>query len=221
VVILFFIELIVLFFLSRQLTSELSLLFYKIFKSQKVAIFLMAIIFLPGTVIHEFSHAIMAKALFVYVGKMSLFPQLNGNSLKLGSVEVGKTDIIRNFLIGIAPFIVGTTLLLFALFYFFTNHLFGFNLLTVLALVFTFMMANTMYSSKKDMEGAIEFILLIVAPIITLYIAGVRVPGLTLEILNGQNLQDFFKTACILLGIPLILDLAIIVFGKIVNKVDY
>lgn len=178
----------------------------------------MAMLFLPGTVIHEFSHALMAKVLFVYVGKMSLFPQLNGNSLKLGSVEVGKTDIIRNFLIGIAPFIIGTTLLLSVLFYFFINQLFGFNLYTVLVLTFTFMMANTMYSSKKDMEGAIEFILLIVAPIIVLYFVGVRIPGLTWDLLSGQNLQDFFTTACILLGIPLILDLAIVVFGRVAIK---
>ncbi len=204
--------------MSRQLTSELSLLFYKVFKNQKIAIWLMAMLFLPGTVIHEFSHALMAKVLFVYVGKMSLFPQLNGNSLKLGSVEVGKTDIIRNFLIGIAPFIIGTTLLLSVLFYFFINQLFGFNLYTVLVLTFTFMMANTMYSSKKDMEGAIEFILLIVAPIIVLYFVGVRIPGLTWDLLSGQNLQDFFTTACILLGIPLILDLAIVVFGRVAIK---
>ncbi len=217
-VIIFFLELVVLFFLSRRLTSELSLLFYRTFKSQKFAIFLISAIFLPGTIIHEFAHAVMAKALFVYVGKMSLLPSLNGNSLKLGSVEVGRTDIVRNFLIGIAPFMVGTTLLLGMLFYSFSNKLLGFNLFTFLVLIFTFVIANTMYSSRKDMEGAVEFFLLIIIPIIFLYFVGVRIPGLSWEGLNNEVLNNYFMTASILLGIPLVIDGAIILFGKIVNK---
>ncbi len=217
-VIIFFFELVVLFFLSRKLTSELSLLFYRTFKSQKFAIFLISVIFLPGTIIHEFAHATMAKVLFVYVGKMSLLPSLNGNSLKLGSVEVGRTDIVRNFLIGIAPFMVGTTLLLGMLFYSFSNKLLGFNLFTFLVLIFTFVIANTMYSSRKDMEGAVEFFLLIIIPIIFLYFVGVRIPGLSWEGLNNEVLNNYFMTASILLGIPLVIDGAIILFGKIVNK---
>lgn len=217
-VFLFFIELLLLFFLSRQLTSELSTLFVRIFRSQKVSVFLIALIFLPGTIIHEFAHAIVAKLLFVHVGKMELMPSLTGESLKLGSVEVGKTDIVRNFLIGVAPFIVGTSLLLGLLFYSFNEQLLGFNLFTFCVLLFTFVLSNTMYSSKKDMEGAIEFFLLIIAPVIVLYFLGVRIPGLTWEIVNDQSLNNYFQTGAVLLGIPIVVDVAIILFAKIINK---
>ncbi len=178
----------------------------------------MAILFLPGTIIHEFAHAIMAKALFVYVGRMELMPQLHEDSLKLGSVEVGKTDIIRNFFIGIAPFIVGTSLLLLVLWYAFTNNIFGFNFFSFLVLCFTFVISNTMYSSKKDMEGAIEFFLLIVAPIIFLYFIGVRIPGLSIEILKGNGVEIFFKMASIFLAVPILLDISFILFAKVLLR---
>ncbi len=178
----------------------------------------MATIFLPGTIIHEFSHAIMAKLLFVYVGNMELMPQLHGESLKLGSVEVGRTDTVRNFLIGIAPFIVGTSLLLVTLFYSFTHHVFGFNLFTFLILLFTFIIANTMYSSRKDMEGAVEFFLLIVVPIIFLYFIGVRIPGLSLETLKGNGVENFFRMSAIFLSVPLLLDVAFILFAKVLLR---
>lgn len=178
----------------------------------------MAIVFLPGTIIHEFAHAIMAKALFVHVGKMELMPELHGSSLKLGSVEVGKVDFIRNFLIGIAPFFVGTSILLVMLFYSFSNNLLGFNLATLCILLATFIISNTMYSSRKDMEGAIEFFGVIVAPIIILYFLGVRIPGLSWEFLGNSNIDNFFNSASLLLGVPLVIDLAIITFAKIVVR---
>lgn len=217
-ILIFFLELLVLFFLSRSLTSHLSFLLRAIFKSNRITIILMAIIFLPGTIIHEFAHAIMAKLLFVYVGHMELMPQLHDESLKLGSVEVGKTDIIRNFLIGIAPFIVGTSLLLLVLYYSFTNNIFGFNLFTFLVLCFTFIISNTMYSSRKDMEGAVEFFLLIVAPIIFLYFVGVRIPGLTVELLKGNGVENFFRMSTIFLAVPLLLDVAFIIFVKLLLR---
>lgn len=178
----------------------------------------MAIIFLPGTIIHEFAHAIMAKLLFVYVGHMELMPQLHGESLKLGSVEVGKVDIIRNFLIGIAPFIVGTSLLLVVLYYAFLNNIFGFNPLTLIVLGFVFVLSNTMYSSRKDMEGAVEFFLLIVVPLIALYFIGVRIPGLNWNFLNNGSVESFFHMAAIFLFVPLIIDTAFIIFAKIITK---
>jgi hypothetical protein len=211
-------ELLVLFFLSRTLTQEMSLLFHKILKSRRISVWLIAIIFLPGTIIHEFSHALSAKILFVHVGKMELMPSLNGESLKLGSVEVGKTDIFRNFLIGIAPFVIGVSLLLLVLYFSFTKNIIGMNLITGIVLYFIFVVANTMYSSKKDMEGAIEFLLLIVSPVLLLYFFGVRIPGLNLSIFTNSEFANYIKQAEIFLALPLILDIAVILFAKIATR---
>lgn len=194
------------------------MLFHKIFKSKRISVWLIAIIFMPGTIIHEFSHAVMAKLFFVHVGRMELFPSLNGESLKLGSVEVGKTDLFRNFLIGIAPFVTGLSLLFLILYFAFTKNIVGINLMTGIVLYFIFVIANTMYSSKKDMEGAIEFLLLLVSPVLLLYFLGVRIPGLNFSIFTNPMFQSYIKQAGIVLALPLILDVAVILFAKIVTR---
>lgn len=217
-IVLFFLELLLLFILSRMLTSELSRLIHKVFRSEKLTVFLMALIFFPGTVIHEFSHAIMAKLLFVHVGKMSLMPEISGENLKLGSVEVGRADVVRNLLIGIAPFIVGTGLILTVLHYAISNALLGFNLITVAILLFVFMISNTMHSSKKDLEGAVGFVLLIVIPFVILYFVGVRIPYLSWAIINNNTYSDYFRLGSILLVIPIIIDLVAIMFAKLLIR---
>jgi hypothetical protein len=50
----------------------------------------------------------MAKLLRVPTGRVSLIPQsLEGNRLRLGFVETGQTDILRDALIGMAPMLTG------------------------------------------------------------------------------------------------------------------
>ena len=70
----------------------------------------------PGVIIHEMSHWLMAKALFVPTGAVSLFrPAKNFNDTKkitLGYVEVGKTDPFRQSFIGVAPLVSGIGVLL-------------------------------------------------------------------------------------------------------------
>src|SRR4051812_17870011 len=100
---LFFLELILLFILSRFLSRSLSLLFYHGTKSEKWAVWLLAIVFLPGTIIHELAHFLTAALLLVHVGDVEFMPKVHGSSVKLGSVAIGHTDIIRRAVIGFAP----------------------------------------------------------------------------------------------------------------------
>lgn len=88
----------------------LSLIFliYLVLKS-KIKFFsfgIFTLFFLLGTFIHELSHFLMAKILFVPVGNFSLFPKFKGRIIELGSVTVAKTDLIRGSLIGLAPLFI-------------------------------------------------------------------------------------------------------------------
>jgi hypothetical protein len=86
----------------------------------------------PGVILHEMSHWLMAKLLFVPTGKMVLFrthdkrpPRQqryrrtppprpvdpNPDKVVLGYVEVAKTDPVRQSLIGLAPLITGLLVL--------------------------------------------------------------------------------------------------------------
>lgn len=69
---------------------------------------------LPGIVVHELSHWLMASLLGVRVRKLSLGPVRKGRSrqVSLGSVQVGNVDPVRASLIGLAPLLGGTAVIL-------------------------------------------------------------------------------------------------------------
>ncbi|MCW5882110.1 MAG: hypothetical protein KIS91_14360 [Anaerolineae bacterium] len=77
------------------------------------AIWLRFLVLAPGIFLHEFSHWITARLLFVPTGKFSLGPSRSvtrGKQVQvtMGYVMIGQTDPIRASLIGVAPFIFGT-----------------------------------------------------------------------------------------------------------------
>lgn len=213
---LFFTELFTLFMLSKQLTSLLFNFFYRITRSKKISIYLMSFIFLPGTVVHELSHALMAILLWVPVGKMEFIPQLIGSNLKMGSVEIAKTDPIRRVLIGMAPFFFGTALIIGILFYAIQNDLFTNKLIIILIAYIVFEIGNTMFSSRKDMEGAIEVLIVLVMLSAIFYIVGFRLPTLNPDIILSDPMTiTIFQQASIYLLPPLIIDLVLIFFLNI------
>lgn len=206
--ILFFLELLFLFFISQKTTQSISHFLYKITRSQKITIFFLAFLFLPGTIIHEFSHAIAASITGVRIGKMELMPEYVQGGLRLGSIQVGRADIIRNFFIGIAPFISGTILLLTIMYLVLSFAFFASFGIIVLSLYLVFVIANTMFSSKKDMEGAIEFFILIAVFLLAFYLLGLRLDTINWNFLSVFN--HIFKIGTYYLLVPLGIDLFII-----------
>jgi len=68
-----------------------------------------SIIFLPGVLIHESRHFITARSLGVRTGSLSIVPRpLSNGKIQLGYVETVRSDVIRDALIGIAPFLSGS-----------------------------------------------------------------------------------------------------------------
>lgn len=94
--------------LQRGLHREFQAVFLLITRRPEIAVALFSLLFFPGVLLHEASHFVMAKILRVPTGKVSLIPQsLEGNRLRLGFVETGETDILRDALIGMAPLLTG------------------------------------------------------------------------------------------------------------------
>src|SRR5689334_12087628 len=114
---LFFLLLLLLFISSHFLTRALSTLFYRVTRNEKWTIMLLALLFFPGVLIHELAHFLMASVLLVPTGEIEFIPQIHHDRVKLGSVQIGQTDPFRRALIGIAPVIVGATILLTTLYY--------------------------------------------------------------------------------------------------------
>jgi len=80
----------------------------------QIALVVYFCLILPGVVIHELSHALVASLLGVKVRKFNLGikRKRQGGSVSLGSVEIAPADPFRSSLIGLAPLIVGTIVVL-------------------------------------------------------------------------------------------------------------
>jgi hypothetical protein len=77
------------------------------------AVMIFFLVLLPGIVLHELSHWLVAIMLRVRVGKLSLWPKKKrGGQVRLGAVSVGRSDPLRAALIGVAPLITGSVVIL-------------------------------------------------------------------------------------------------------------
>ncbi|MBM4422296.1 MAG: hypothetical protein FJ030_02755 [Chloroflexi bacterium] len=78
-------------------------------RDPSLATILYSALFIPGVLLHELSHLIMAKALGVETARFSVWPSRQPDgTLRLGYVETAKVDFIREALIGIAPLAAGS-----------------------------------------------------------------------------------------------------------------
>lgn len=220
-IVIIVLEFLLIFLLSRQIFTLLYTLLYLPLKHHNISNSIVSLLFLPGTAIHEFSHALVAKLLKVEVGQIMLYPHRDKESgeFKAGSIEIEQVDPIRLALIGIAPSFTGIFVLTLIIYYLFNFSLPLDNLLSIPATLFKaqnllfflgiFMVSMTMFTSKRDLK---EFLL--VAPIFVLiyfifYLVGFRIT-FTTGFLNF--IQKPATALLFVLGITLIVDLLVYVF---------
>lgn len=203
--IIFIVEVGILFALSQLLTKSLSLWFYHLFRHQHIVIQLLSVLFLPGVVVHELSHLLTASILFVPTGEIEFLPEIRGNEVKMGSVSIAQTDPIRRFFIGVAPLVVGLSVL-FLLFWYFIPHLTLISWQTLLLLYAVFEVSNTMFSSKKDMEGAIGLLAVIILLVILFYFLRVNVFYYMELWAQIPLVSSIFLSLNMYLGVAIVLD---------------
>ncbi len=203
--ILLLLEIAVLYFLKRKTSQRIFNFLYRMTKRRKLATYLFAILFLPGTFIHEMSHFLTALFLLVPVGQIELMPQIEESTnekgrfaIRMGSVPIGRCDLIRRTLIGMAPIIFGLSIILGSIFYVYTKNLFNITVILIILIYVVFEVGNSMFSSKKDLEGSLIVVAITIIIYFILYFAGVRI---SLDINEG-----LFKTVDIFLLVPILID---------------
>ncbi|GDX62454.1 hypothetical protein LBMAG33_7640 [Candidatus Levyibacteriota bacterium] len=202
---IFILELCFLFFLSSQVTKSLSRLLHRFTKNLKLTIYLFAFCFLPGTLVHELAHFLAAIALLVPVGRIELIPAMRDGNLKLGSVEIAKVDPFRRAIIGFAPIFIGIISIFFILSFYDKNSLSWWQFfLTIYAL---FEIGNTMFSSKKDLEGSIVVLLMLIIITISLYVLNINIIYHLYNLYTNLGGELIVKKGVFMMGIPIGIDL--------------
>ncbi len=104
--------------LQRSLHREIQAFFLILTRRTGLTEVIFALIFLPGVFLHELSHFVMAKLLWVPTGRFSLFPQaLPNGKLRLGFVETASGGFIRDAFIGAAPLVTGSLFVVYVAIY--------------------------------------------------------------------------------------------------------
>lgn len=216
---LFVFELFLLYFLSHNVSMLFSRLLYRLTRNKKLTINLLALLLLPGTILHEIAHWLTAVVLFVPVGKISLWPKITSSGVVLGSVSMEKTDPVRRLLIGTAPVFIGVGIITGVIYFATKNNLLDnyWNILLLALIVFE--IGNTMFSSKKDMEGAIELLLAVIFLGGVCYLLGLRIQvSAIMAFLSQPLITAIFQKGSVYLLFPVIVDTIIILVLKIFHK---
>jgi hypothetical protein len=97
----------------RKFTQLLFEVLMGLIKNQRIVGLIFGLLFFPGVVIHEGSHWITAKLLGVQTHRFSLMPTwTDEGTLRFGYVEMTKPDHLRAALVGLAPLVLGTVVVL-------------------------------------------------------------------------------------------------------------
>lgn len=216
-----FLELVVLLLFSMIIPSLLTQIFCFFTRSHKAAIYLLSMIVLPGTLIHEMAHLLTAGVMLVNVGEVSLMPEIRENGVKLGHVEIQKTDFFRRALIGFAPVFVGMGILVggiaFANSQFFEKGNYPLWLILILFYLVV-VIGDTMFSSKKDLEGTLGFTVLFFSIFMTLYL--LKFDNFFLFLRNNliDNHLGFYQNFAYFLAVPVIGNILVYLFAKLLVK---
>lgn len=172
--------------------------------------FLYVLLFLPGTFVHELAHFIAAKLLFVHVGKFSLKPEKREKEIILGSVSILNTDFIRKFLVGTAPVIFGLIIILATVYLVKKWDLTSDFRVVITVGYLMFVIGNSMFSSKADLEGAWKIAFLAIIIFAGLYFLGIRIS------INVN--EELMKTASLYLLPVLAVDAGILAVLSLMRR---
>lgn len=109
-VVIYFVALIILLsYLRNRLLFEMVGISLLIFGTPLIGKWAYSLLFLPGTILHELSHWLVAELLGVRTGTITILPEFEDGQERerLGSVQTASSGPLRGFLIGAAPFFTG------------------------------------------------------------------------------------------------------------------
>lgn len=93
--------------LSRMVSLRVQAVTYYWTGSGDITNVIIFLVLLPGVILHESAHWLMARLVGLRTGKFRVWPSKQGDYIGLGSVSVERGDVWRDSLVGIAPLVFG------------------------------------------------------------------------------------------------------------------
>lgn len=107
----FTLSLLLLAWLSRQLSLQIQLLLHLITRNGDLTVILLFLLLLPGVVIHEAAHWVAAYFLGLRPSKFRVWPKKQRQHIGLGSVSVKGGRLWQESIVGMAPLLAGSLLI--------------------------------------------------------------------------------------------------------------
>lgn len=104
--------LVALWLVSRWISKHIQALGWLLAGDADGAVVALWIVLLPGIILHEWSHWLVAKMLGMAVRPPDLYPKRRGKHIRLGSVTVTSGGHLLDSLVGLAPFLFGSLAIL-------------------------------------------------------------------------------------------------------------
>jgi len=103
------VTLLPLLFLQRWITRHVQIILQLLVRHDQIAVILNQLIFIPGVLVHEASHWLVAKFVGARTVGFSVWPRRQEDgTLRMGFVQTERVDFIREALIGVAPLLAGS-----------------------------------------------------------------------------------------------------------------
>ena len=231
----FILMLVPLILLQRLLHREIQAVFLILTRDARLSMGLFSMIFLPGVFLHELSHFLVAKILFIRTGRFSIFPQtLPDGRLQLGYVETARSDVVRDSLVGAGPLIVGTLFVAYVAIYhlqlrvlwdLFRNGQLDLFWMGVRALpqvkdfylwfYLAFAVSSTMMPSESDRHAWLELIISIAVLFAIAFLIGAG-PWMLSNIV--PRLSNFLSSAAVIFGLSVLVHVVLVLPTALVHK---
>jgi hypothetical protein len=202
---------------------------------REIAVMLYALPLMPGILFHEVSHALVAKMLGVRVGRVSIRPKLADERIRLGFVPVEETDVVRSSLIGLAPLLTGSAVILLIGYLAFDIGAMQQALIEAdwetlitsfsgmlkapdswLWLYLIFAISNTMLPSQSDRESWMPVILFLVLVVVLVWFAGLG-PAIVDSL--GQPLELATRWLTVVYAFTIVADLPFALLIALVERI--
>ena len=220
--ILFFLLIILIYLIVKKSVKYFFQFVFQISRRKHLSVWIIALTFLPGTIVHELSHFLMATILRVPTGSMTIFPTFEKNGeVKAGRLMVGHAYPFRLSLIGLAPMFAGIACVWLAGIFLIgdvsmllKSENFIFKIMGFIAL---FQITSGMFSSKRDLKSFV-----MVLPILLLLLLAGHLSGLSIEANQRfiDSVSSYLAKLNIYLSIAAAIDLLVYLFLSLGKKLQ-